>query len=236
MEKALYLVPTALGGTAATCATDQAREVLHEVRHIIAEDTKCAKRFIHTVAGDVDVDALDYYEINEHTNLDTIGDCLEPLERGDAMALMSDAGCPVVSDPGAVAVAMAHKKGLKVVPLAGASSVVMALMASGLDGQSFAFNGYLPVKAGERAKRLRALEMRALKEGQTQAFIETPYRVDAMLEAAVHTLKDETRLSVSSELTTSHEMCRTMTVREWRKAVGGGMKFGKVRAVFLIGK
>lgn len=234
MEIALYLMPTSLGGAPCTYMTEKTQEVLHSVRHIIAEDTKCAKRFIHYVASDIDADAYDYYEINEHTNLDAIGDCLSPLSAGESIALMSDAGAPAVADPGSAAVWLAHKKGYTVVPLAGASSLIMSLMASGLNGQSFAFNGYLPVKAGERAKRLRELETRAWKEGQTQIFIETPYRTDAMLDAALHTLRDETRLSISAELTTEREVCRTMEVREWKRRPAG--KMGKVRAVFLIGK
>lgn len=233
MEKALYLVPVTLGGAPSTCVTEKTKEVLHSVRHIIAEDTKTAKRFIRAAAGDIDADALDYYEINEHTDLTAIGDCLDPLAAGESIALMSDAGCPAVADPGAAAVELAHRKGFKVVPLAGASSVIMALMASALNGQSFAFNGYLPVKTGERARRLRELESRAWKEGQTQAFIETPYRADAMLGAALHTLRGETRLSVAAELTTEREMCKTMTIKQWRQS---GVKLGKVRAVFLIGK
>lgn len=233
MEAALYLVPATLGGDPSTCVTEQARSVLRSVHHIIAEDTKQAKRFIHLAASDVDVDSLDYYEINEHTDLASIGDCLDPLKAGMSIALMSDAGCPAVADPGAAAVDLAHKKGFKVVPLAGASSIIMALMASALNGQSFAFNGYLPVKAMGRARRLRELEMRAQREGQTQAFIETPYRADAMLETALRTLRPDTRLSVAAELTTEREMCKTMTVKQWRQS---GIKMGKVRAVFLIGK
>lgn len=232
VEEALYLVPTSLGGDLETCVTERVRCVLCGTKHIIAEDTKCAKRFIHAVLPEADVDALDYYEINEHTDLKTIGDCLDPLGKGEAIALMSDAGAPAVADPGAAAVSLAQKKRYSVVPLCGASSIIMALMASGLGGQSFAFNGYLPVKSNERAKRLRALETRAWQEGQTQIFIETPYRVDAMLNTALHTLRDDTMLSVSAELTTENEVCRTMTVKEWKRT---NTKLGKVRAVFLIG-
>lgn len=233
MDKVLYLVPTTLGGGIDSCVTDEARKVLRLVHHVIAESTKCAKRFIHEAVKDVDVDLYDYYEINEHTDMRYIDECLEPLKRGEAMVLMSDAGCPAVADPGREAVLIAHRKGYKVVPLAGASSIIMALMASGLNGQSFAFNGYLPVKKSEREKRIRELEARAWKEGQTQSFIETPYRANAMLESCINVLKRDTKLSISSELTTEGECCKTMTAGEWKKA---GIKLLKVRAVFLIAK
>lgn len=237
MPKALYLVPSSLGGEVAPCVTKKVQEVLRCTKHIIAENTKCAKRFIHYAASDVDVDALDYYEINEHTNLDTITDCLDPLAAGESIALMSDAGAPAVADPGSAAVYLAHQRGYKVVPLAGASSIIMSLMASGLGGQSFAFNGYLPIKAGERAKRLRQAEARAWQEGQTQIFIETPYRVDSLIDTLLHTLREETKLCIAAELTTDNEVCRTMTVHEWKKSERSSpLKMGKVRAVFLIAR
>ncbi|MBQ2013101.1 MAG: SAM-dependent methyltransferase, partial [Bacteroidaceae bacterium] len=153
---------------------------------------------------------------------------------GTSMGVISEAGCPAVADPGANVVAIAHRQGLRVIPLSGPSSMIMAVMGSGLNGQSFAFNGYLPVEPAERAKRIKTLESRAWNEGQTQLFIETPFRNRKMFDALLSSLRPATRLCVAAGITTAQEYIRTHTVQEWKRATLPELK--DVPAIFLIGK
>ena len=236
LKPALYLIPNTLGDTPYERSLPHYnRQVLRGIKHFIVESRREAIRFIKLADSEIDIDSLSFTELNEHTDLKTIGRILDPLEiQKLPMGVISDAGCPAVADPGAAAVEMAQKTNLCVVPLAGPSSMIMAVMASGFNGQSFSFNGYLPAKPSERAVKLHQLENRAYKEDQTQLFIEAPYRNLKMLETITKTLRKETRVCIAAGMTTKDEYIRTLTVEQWKKA--GEIPIQKVPAIFLIYK
>jgi 16S rRNA (cytidine1402-2'-O)-methyltransferase len=209
------------------------REVILGIRHFIVEEVRSARRFLKRVDRDIDIDSLTFYPMGKHADAALFASYLRPLEAGEAMGVISEAGCPAVADPGADVVAIAQKKGLRVVPLVGPSSMILAVMASGLNGQSFAFHGYLPIDATERVKRLKQLEVRAQQEHQTQLFIETPYRNAKLFETLCSTLRPQTRICVAAGITTDEEWIRTKTVAEWRRQQLPDLS--KIPAIFLIG-
>ena len=175
MIPALYLIPCTLGDTPVEKVLPAYNhDIVVAIRHFIVEDIRSARRFLKKVDRDINIDELTFYELNKHTSPEAIASYLKPLLAGEAMGVISEAGCPAVADPGADVVAIAQRKKLKVVPLVGPSSIILSVMASGFNGQSFAFHGYLPIDGGERAKTLKHLEARAYAEHQTQLFIETP--------------------------------------------------------------
>ena len=237
MEAALYLIPVTLGGDdVSRVLPGYNHDVVCSIKHFIVENIRSARRFLKLVDKSIDIDTLTFRELNEHTDLTSISHYLDPLEKqGESVGVISEAGCPAVADPGAAVVEMAQRKGLRVVPLVGPSSIIMAVMASGFSGQSFAFNGYLPVKDGERVSRLRKLEGRAWSEDQTQLFIEAPYRNMKMFSAILSACRGETRLCIAADLTLPTETVVSMSVEEWRrKAVKAGFTIGKRPCVFLI--
>ena len=234
IEPALYLIPVTLGETEyQKVLPEYNRKIIRGIKNFIVEDRRSAIRFLKLADSSIDIDSLEFLELNEHSDLAKISNYLDPLlKKKLPMGIISEAGCPAVADPGAAVVEMAQKKGLKVVPLSGPSSMIMAVMASGLNGQSFAFNGYLPVKPNERAAKIRQLENRAWNEKQTQLFIEAPYRNLKMLESILNSCRNETRVCVAAGLTTEQEFIRTLSVAEWKKA--SEPPINKVPAIFLI--
>lgn len=233
LANALYLIPVTLGDSGTErMLPPYNREVIVRLRHFIVEDIRSARRFLKLVDKDIDIDALTFSELNEHSDAAAAGRCLEPLRQGNPVGLLSEAGCPAVADPGAAAVALAHAQGFPVVPLVGPSSIIMAVMGSGFNGQSFAFNGYLPVKDGERAAKLRQLERRAWAEDQTQLFIEAPYRNLKMLETVLSVCRKDTRLCIAASITCGGEFIRTHSVAEWQKMPRPDIH--KVPAIFLL--
>lgn len=235
MENALYLIPVTLGDTPIEQVIPSYNvEIIKGIKKFIVESRKSAVRFLIKIDKNFDIDSCEFVELSEHTDLKSISHYLDPLVKGEPMGVISDAGCPAVADPGADIVAIAQKKGLRVIPLVGPSSILMAVMASGFSGQSFCFNGYLPAKPNERASKLKSLEARAYKESQTQLFIETPYRNAKMFETIIHTLRPETRLCIAAGITCKEEYIKTMTVAEWKK--NKLPELGKIPAIFLIYK
>ena len=183
MELALYLLPVTLGDTPIeTVLPPYNKEIILGIRYFIVEDVRSARRFLKKVDKGIDIDALTFYTLNKHTSPEDISGYLKPLVEGHPMGVISEAGCPAVADPGADVVAIAQRKNLRVVPLVGPSSIILSVMGSGFNGQSFAFHGYLPIEPAERAKKLKMLEQRVYNEHQTQLFIETPYRNNKMIE------------------------------------------------------
>lgn len=232
METALYLIPTLLGDTDINKVLPAYnRDVILGIRHFIVEDVRTARRFLKAVERSIDIDSLTFYTLNEHTRQEEIDGMLVPLESGEPMGVMSEAGCPAVADPGADVVAIAQRKKLKVVPLVGPSSIILSVMASGFNGQSFAFNGYLPVEQPERLKRIRQLEQRAYSENQTQIFIETPYRNNKVLADMLGVCRSETCICVASNLTCPDESAITRTVQEWKRHK---VELPKVPSIFLL--
>ena len=235
LEPALYLIPVTLGETAINqVLPSYNHDVICGIRHFIVENVRSARRFLKKVDKTIDIDALVFYELNRHTDRNFIGAYLEPLRNGEAVGIISEAGCPAIADPGADVVAIAQSLGLKVVPLVGPSSILMALMASGFNGQSFAFNGYLPVEGAQRIRAVKKLEGKVQSENQTQIFIETPYRNTKMIETLLSALSPRTRLCVAAGITCAEEFIRTRTVAEWKKSEIPDIS--RIPAIFLLGR
>ena len=234
IEPALYLIPVTLGETEyQKVLPEYNKKILRGIKNFIVENRRSAIRFLKLADSSIDIDSLEFLELNEHSDLARISNYLDPLlKKKLPMGIISEAGCPAVADPGAAVVEMAQKKNLKVVPLSGPSSMIMAVMASGLNGQRFAFNGYLPVKPNERAAKIRQLENRAWNEKQTQLFIEAPYRNLKMLESILNSCRNETLVCVAAGLTTEQEFIKTLSVAEWKKS--NEPPINKLPAIFLI--
>jgi 16S rRNA (cytidine1402-2'-O)-methyltransferase len=216
METALYLIPVLLGDTSVEQVLPAYnKSVVGQIRHFIVEDVRSARRFLRKMDAAFDIDGSVFFPLNKHTSSDDIAGYLDPLSQGLPMGVLSEAGCPAVADPGADVVSIAQKKGYKVVPLVGPSSIILSVMASGFNGQSFSFHGYLPIEAGERLKKLKTLEQRVYAEHQTQLFIETPYRNAKMIEEILHNCRPQTKLCIAAGITTADEYIRTLTVKEW---------------------
>ena len=239
MMPALYLIPVTLG--VETLQATSLQRVLPEynhlivkqIKHFIVENIRTARRFLKSVDKNINIDALTFYELNEHTKKEEIAAFLQPLEKGEDVGVISEAGCPAVADPGADVVAIAQKRGFRVVPLVGPSSLLLALMASGFNGQNFAFVGYLPIAPGERTKALKHLEQRAYSENQTQLFIETPYRNMKMLGEILKTCRPQTRLCIAADITLEGEFIQTKTVAEWKKRLPD---LNKRPCIFLLNR
>jgi 16S rRNA (cytidine1402-2'-O)-methyltransferase len=218
MAGTLYLIPVPLGPTAPQESLPA--NVLAAVRpltHFVVEQAKTARAFLKAAGTDLPLQELQLQELNEHTKSSELDRLLEPLRAGHDIGLLSEAGCPAVADPGANLVALAQAENIRVMPLIGPSSLLLALMASGLNGQRFAFQGYLPAKEAERSKMLRDLENESKKRQQTQIFIETPYRNRAMFDAILLSCQPTTRLTVATDLTLPGESVRTRSIAAWKK-------------------
>jgi 16S rRNA (cytidine1402-2'-O)-methyltransferase len=234
METALYLLPSTLGDTPINNVLPAANvEVITQIKYFIVENIRSARRFLKKVDHNIDIDTLTFYTLDEHTLPKDIHDYLKPLEEGNPMGVISEAGCPVVADPGSLVVELAQKKNLKVIPMVGPSSIILSVMASGFNGQSFTFYGYLPIEPDKRAAAIRTLETRAYKENQTQLFIETPYRNIKMLEEILHVCRPDTRLCIATDITCENEYIRTKTIKEWKKQLPD---INKRPTIFLIYK
>ena len=234
METALYLIPVTLGDTAIEKVLPaHNKEIILGIKHFIVEDVRSARRFLKKVERSINIDGLMFYPLNKHTSPEDISGYLKPLQGGQSMGVISEAGCPAVADPGADVVAIAQRKNLKVVPLVGPSSIILSVMGSGFNGQSFAFHGYLPIDPNERIKRIKTLEQRIYAEDQTQLFIETPYRNNKMMEDIVKNCRPQTKLCIAANITCEDEYIKTKTVKEWQ---GKLPDLSKIPCIFLIYK
>lgn len=235
IETALYLIPVTLGETEINqVLPSYNHDIIVNIKHFIVENIRSARRFLKKVEKSIDIDELTFYELNRHTDRKFIGQYLDALGDGKSVGIISEAGCPAIADPGADVVAIAQQKGYKVVPLVGPSSIIMSVMGSGFNGQSFAFNGYLPVEIPQRIKALKKLEAKVWNDDQTQLFIETPYRNAKMFETIVGALKPNTKLCIAAGITCAEEYIKTKTVAQWKKEKLPDL--GKIPAIFLIGK
>lgn len=228
----LYLVPNALGDVAPDAALSGA--VLERIRSLprfIAESEKSARAFLKRAGVTRPLRDLRIERLDHNTPVARLPELLAPVAAGEDAGLLSEAGLPAVADPGAALVRLAHERGIRVAPLAGPSSLLLALAASGLNGQRFAFHGYLPVDEHELAAALRALERESRRLGQTQIFIETPYRNDRLLHTALATLAPDTLLCIAADLTAPEERITTRSIRDWRAAPP---TLAKRPAVFLL--
>ena len=215
----LYLVPSGLGGDDVTAYLPQkTRGILKSLEFFIAENPKTARAFLKAAGHPKALQDIAIETLDEHTPQSRMGALLAPLERGSDCGLLSEAGCPAVADPGAVLVRLAHASGIRVEPLIGPSSLLLALMASGMNGQRFVFHGYLPVERAARANRLVELESASSQQDATQIFIETPYRNDAMLDTILTTCRIDTLLCLATDLTQSTQSIGTRSIGEWKSA------------------
>lgn len=214
----LYLIPCPLGDVEPLTVLPQSvKTAIEKIDHYIVEHEKDARRFIKSIDSIKDQSSLKIEQLNKFTNEEDIPSLLEPCLNGFDVGIISDAGCPGIADPGARVVHIAHKEGIRVVPLVGPSSILLGMMASGLNGQSFAFNGYLPIDKHERKKELKNLERLSKDRNQSQLFIETPYRNNQMLESLTETLHPDTQICVACDLTLPSEYVKTASAKEWKK-------------------
>ena len=213
----LYLIPVPLGPVSPdACLPPDTLAVARRLDHFVVERAKTARAHLKAMGHPLPLQSLHLAELNEHTPATAIPQLLTPLKAGHDVGLLSEAGCPAVADPGAELVKAAHREGIPVVPLIGPSSILLALMASGLGGQRFAFHGYLPAREPERSQRIRELEKTARKEKATQLFIETPYRSAALLDALATALSPDTLVSVGADLSLPSQLIRTRSAQNWR--------------------
>lgn len=234
MQASLYLIPVTLGDTEhRRVLPEYNRDVILGIRHFIVENVRTARRFLKKVEPSIVIDDLTFYELNKHTSPEQVAGYLNPLAQGESVGVISEAGCPAVADPGADVVAIAQKRNFKVVPLVGPSSIILSVMGSGFNGQSFAFHGYLPIEPADRMRRLKELEARVYSENQTQLFIETPYRNHKMLEDILKTCRPQTKLCIAANITCEGEFIQTKTVKEWK---GKLPELNKIPCIFLIYK
>lgn len=230
----LYLIPLTLGDSEInTVIPENHRKIIQSTSHFVVENIRTARRFLKKVNPAIDIDALRFYELNKHTDKNQIHSYLEPIRSGLHVGVMSEAGCPGVADPGAEVVRIAHEKGIRVIPLVGPSSILLAMMASGMNGQNFAFNGYLPIKKEEKAKHLKLLEKRIYTENQSQLFIEAPYRNLQLLDDLLAICQPHTKLCIACDITLDSELIKTMSVAEWKKHKPD---IQKRPTIFVLGK
>ncbi|GGD37097.1 SAM-dependent methyltransferase [Muriicola marianensis] len=229
----LYLIPTTLGDTAPLEVLPiSIKQAIEEIDHYIVENEKTARHFIKNIAPRKSQPSLHIEQLNKFTEPELIPSFLDPCLQGFNVGILSEAGSPAVADPGAEVVRLAHQKNIKVVPLVGPSSLILALMASGLNGQNFSFHGYLPIDTQDKKRALKAMEKDSRQKNQTQLFIETPYRNDKLYEDLVKTLAPSTLLCIAADITLEGEFIKTMTVEEWSKT--STPELHKKPAIFLF--
>ena len=233
METALYLIPVTLGATPFHQVIPAYNlDVIRQIRHFIVEEERTARRFLKMADKSIDIDQLTFYPMGKHADPKQFRDYLRPLCNGETMGIISEAGCPAIADPGADVVAIAQSLNLRVIPLVGPSSILLGLMASGFNGQSFAFHGYLPINDGQRSAMLKKLEARCSAEDQTQIFIETPFRNQQLFEDLLRICHPQTRLCVAAGITCEDEYIHTHTIQEWKKTTLPDLR--KTPTIFLI--
>ena len=234
LQPALYLIPVALSDQKLDRVLPAFNiELVGSIRYFIVENVRSARRFLKKCNKEIDIDSLHFEVLDEHSKPQDIIHYLDPLERGESIGVISEAGCPAIADPGADVVAIAQRKGLKVRPLVGPSSILMGLMGSGFNGQSFAFLGYLPIDQGERARKFKEMERLIRNDNQTQIFIETPYRNNKLMAEMCKQLPGNLALCVATDITGAGEKIVTKTVREWAHTK---YDFDKVPTIFLLYK
>ncbi len=228
----LFLIPSAISEEINTIPP-QVIEVINTLTEFVVEDQKSARHFLKKAGIKAQINTLTLHLLNEHTKPQDIAVLLSPLKEGRSVGIISDAGCPAVADPGAELVKLAHRENIEVVPLTGPSSILLALMASGLNGQNFCFSGYLPKDRNARIKKLKELEQAAIAKSQTQLFIETPYRNHHVLEDLLNTCDNNTLLCIASDISSEKEFIKTMTIADWKRNIPS---IEKRPTVFLLGK
>jgi 16S rRNA (cytidine1402-2'-O)-methyltransferase len=229
----LYLIPSALSEDNTLVLPQYALSVVSALDEFIVENEKTARHFLKAIDIKTPLQSLSLHLLNEHTDRKHVSDLLSPLLSGKDVGLLSEAGCPAVADPGGELVRLAHEKDIQIIPLIGPSSIILALMASGLNGQNFSFLGYLPKEKTERIKSLKELERKVLSKNETQIFIEAPYRNQHLLEDILYTCDKNTLICIACNITSKDESIKTQSVKDWKKKIP---EINKKATVFLIGK
>jgi len=230
----VYLIPTTLGESRLEAVLPaETRNILVSVSFFIVENVRTARRFLKLADKEIDIDKLTFFELNKHTRPEDLHRYLDPVKNGYDVGIISEAGCPGIADPGADIVRIAHERNIRVVPLVGPSSILLSLMASGLNGQNFAFNGYLPIKEPEKSRTIKMLENRVYTEGQSQIFIEAPYRNIQLFNDLTRNCSSKTLLCVAADVTLETEFILTKPVSYWRK---NQPDIQKRPAIFIIGE
>jgi 16S rRNA (cytidine1402-2'-O)-methyltransferase len=227
----LFLIPAPLGEDGINVIPEYIKSQVFQLSHFIVEREKTARHYLKALGYPQPLNDLVLFSLNEHTKEEDWLQFIEPLKNGISVGLLSEAGCPGIADPGAAIVSLCHSNGIKVVPFVGPSSIFLALMASGMNGQNFAFNGYLPVKDPERKKEIQRLELLSQKTGQTQIFIETPYRNQQLLKDLISNCREYTKLCIAIDVTLPSEKIITKPLKNWKNAQ---LDFNKKPAVFLL--
>ncbi|TAJ12367.1 SAM-dependent methyltransferase [Marinilabiliaceae bacterium JC017] len=217
MQGKLYMIPNTLGESPIefNLPADNIA-LIKSLKYFIVENERTARRFLKRVDKDIVIDDLTFFILDKYTRRDDLPRYLNPIKLGNSIGILSEAGCPGVADPGADVVRLAHEKGIRIMPLIGPSSILLSLMASGMNGQSFTFHGYLPLKKGETAKTIKHVEEISINKNQTQIFIEAPFRNGRLLEDLVNSCKPSTRLCVACDITLDTEFIRTKTIAQWK--------------------
>lgn len=232
MKGRLYLIPTHLGNSNyGLTIPPEVATLAARLRYFIVENIRTARRYLRLLDPKMDIDSSTFFILDKHTNPREYSTFLKPIKEGHDIGIISEAGCPGIADPGADIVKIAHHKGIKVVPMTGPSSILLALMASGMNGQNFAFNGYLPIEKHERIKSIKHLESRSIKEKQTQIFIEAPYRNNALVKNILDSCHPRTLLCIACNLTLPDEFIVTRPVSSWKNQVPD---LHKKPTIFLI--
>lgn len=228
------MIPTLLAvDTQHKFVNDYLLSMVKRIDYFLVENVRTARRYISSLKTGKNIEEIQFFDLNKNTQEADLEDALALLQRGADVGVISESGCPGIADPGSMVVRIAHRQGIRIVPLIGPSSVVLALMTSGFNGQQFTFHGYLPIDKAERKNKIVELEREVLKTGYSQIFIETPYRNDKMLSDLIQYLHPATGLCVAVDITSEHEFIKTLSVSEWRKAK---KEIGKTPAIFIIGK
>lgn len=229
----LYLIPTELGpDTTESVIPKGVRDITINLRYFAVEKIKSARRYLKRLDRDIDIDALTFFELNKRTSPDEIQKIIQPILEGEDGGIISEAGCPGIADPGSSLVKLAHQNDIAVIPLTGPSSMFLALMASGMNGQQYTFHGYLPREKSERKHKIQVIEKAALTTGYTQIFMETPYRNRQLAETVLDTCQPQTKFCIACDLTLPEGFVQCKTVKNWKKLP----EIHKRPAVFLIGR
>lgn len=234
MAGKLYMIPTTLGGEQVNdVIPESVQQLIISLRHFVVEDVKSARRYLRRLDREFPIDDSVFFEMNKRTEIKDLNRFLKPVKEGHSIGVISEAGCPGIADPGAELVALAHEEGIRVAPLVGPSSILMALMGSGFSGQEFTFHGYLPKDRKDRIRRLKDFEADTRRTGYTHIFMDTPFRNMNVLDDLLNELADTTLLSIASNITLPDESVWTMSVAQWREKA---YDLSKKPAMFLIGK
>ncbi len=233
MTGKLYLLPITLGEQEPSSVIPaEVIDKILSIRHFVVENIRTTRRYLRKLDAQFPIDDSQFFELNKRTKASEIGAFLAPCKNGNNIGVISEAGVPGVADPGSDVVAIAHANNISVVPLVGPSSILLAMMASGLNGQNFAFNGYIPIKGDERIKKIKQLEKRAFAENQAQVFIETPYRNNALIKDFISACAPDTKLCIAANITVEGEFIKTLAIKEWKKQIPD---LNKIDAIFIIG-